>query len=374
MFAFTDEQLQLRESIRRFLTDHATTSRTRELMDDQVGFDQQTYKRLFDELGIGGIHVPEEYGGAGLSYVELCITVEEMGRALYPSPYLSSNVLAANALLLAGTSEQKAELLPSITSGDKIVTVALYEESNHSNIEDVTQSVIDNSFTGVKTTVTDGTIVDQFVVVANDGAKETNSPCFWLTRTNDPGVTQSPTTAIDTTRRIATVSFENVMVERLGESARDNDEFERFMSFAIVALANEMVGGAQRLLDSSVDYANTRVQFGRPISSMQAIKHKCADLLLEIELAKSGAYLAAQAIATNDPAVPAYASVAKAAANDAYMRAANDAIQIHGGIGFTWDNDTHLWFKRAKSSQVWLGTSETHRERLLDRIELLETD
>lgn len=374
MFAFTDEQLQLRESVRRYLVDHATVGRTRELMDDPEGFDRPSFRGLFNELGIGGVHIPEEYGGAGLSFVELCIVLEEMGRALYPSPYLSSNVLAANALLLAGSAEQKAEWLPLISSGERIATVAVYEESNRSDVADIKQCVRDGSFTGTKSFVPDATVADLFIVVARDATNQYDAPSFWLVHSKDSGIQVSPIESIDTTRRIGRISFDNVNVEILGDPDRHTNGFNEFIDFASVALANEMVGGAQWLLESSVEYANNRVQFGRPISSMQAIKHKCADLLLEIELAKSGAYRAAQAIATGDPSFPVYASVAKAAANDAYMRAAADAIQIHGGIGFTWDNDTHLWFKRAKASQVLLGTSEFHHDQLLDRIDLLEAD
>lgn len=374
MFAFTDEQLQLRESVRRYLSDHATVNRTRELMDDPVGFDRPSYNGLCNELGIGGIHIPEEYGGIGLSYVELCIVLEETGRALFPSPYLSSNVLAANALLLMGTADQKAEWLPLISSGERLATVALYEESNRSDVADVQQCVTDQSFTGTKSFVLDATVADVFIVVARDGPDSIDAPRFWLAHSNDSRIQSTAMESIDSTRRIGSVSFDGVKVELLGDTDRNHSEFDRFIDFGSVALANEMVGGAQWLLESSVEYANTRVQFGRPISSMQAIKHKCADLLLEIELAKSGAYRAAQAIAANDPAFPVYASIAKAVANDAYMQAAADAIQIHGGIGFTWDNDTHLWFKRAKSSQVLLGTSEIHRDQVLERIDFLEAN
>lgn len=374
MFAFTDEQLQLRESVRRYLIDNATVNRTRELMDDPVGFDRSSFQGLNNELGIGGVHVPEEYGGAGLSYVELSIVLEEMGRALFPSPYLSSNVLAANALLLTATAEQKAELLPLITSGTCLATVALYEESNRSDVANIKQSVIDGSFTGAKSFVLDATVAERFILVARDGPDPHDALRFWLTNADNPGIKCNATESIDSTRRIGSVSFDNVSAEMLGDAEADLSGFDHFNNLASVALANEMVGGAQWLLESSVEYANRRVQFGRPISSMQAIKHKCADLLLEIELAKSGAYRAAQAVAEDDPGLPVYASIAKVAANDAYMQAATDAIQIHGGIGFTWDNDTHLWFKRAKSSQVFLGTSEIHRDHLLDRIDLLEAD
>ena len=371
MYAFTDEQLQLRETLRRFLSDTVSTRRIRELMDDPIGFDRDDYNQLVAELGLGGVHIPEAYGGAGLRYVELCITLEEMGRALLPSPYFSSNVLAANAILLAGSSDQKTELLPLLATGEQIATVALYDESNASDSVKTSQAVIDGSFTGVKSFVTDGMAADMLILTANDGNNQQNETKFWLARGDDAGITRTPLTSIDSTRRIAKVEFDDVAVKPL-DGTSDSGVCQRFCDLAMVALANEMVGGAQWLLESSVEYANNRVQFGRAISSMQAIKHKCADLLLEIELAKSGSYRAAQAVAEDEEALPAYARIAKAAANDAYMLAATDAIQIHGGIGFTWDNDTHLWFKRAKSSQVWFGASEQHRDQLLDHVHLLE--
>ena len=371
MYAFTDEQLQLRESIRRFLSDNATTKRTRELMTDSDGFDRQTFQRLLGELGIGGIHVPEEYGGAGLTYIELCIALEEMGRTLYPSPYFASNVLAINAILLAGTEEQKANLLPRIVSGEMIATVAIYEDGNRTDLSKLNQTVVDNAFTGRKRFVIDGSVANLIVLIANCDTPNSTEPQFWLARTDDSGLRVTATESIDTTRRISQIDFTNVGVERLGAGDRPTSYYSHFVDLALVALANEMVGGAQVLLDSAVEYANHRVQFGRTISSMQAIKHKCADLVLEVELAKSAAYRSAYAAATMEQALPEYAVTAKAAANDAYMRAAADTIQIHGGIGFTFDNDTHFWFKRAKSSQVLFGTSEVHRELLLQRMQLV---
>lgn len=354
------------------MAERTSTKQTRELMESISGFDESLYRQLLAELGVGGIHVPEEYGGAGLSYEELAIVLEEMGRVLYPSPFFSSHVLATNALLLVGSPEQKAEWLPKIASGEVNATVAFYEDSNLRDLRNFQQTVQNGRFTGSKERVTDAFGANLIIVIAPDAVAD-RMPCFWLARCGrDADIRYEPTNSIDETRRIGEVGFYDVPVERLGDGGHTQQLYSQFIDFACVALANEMVGGAQWLLESAVEYANNRVQFGRPISSMQAIKHKCADLLLEVEFAKSAAYRAATAIAEGDSKLPEYASIAKAASNTAYMQAANDAIQIHGGIGFTWDNDTHLWYKRAKSSEVFFGTTEMHRETLMQRIDLAE--
>lgn len=368
MYSFTDEQLQLRESIRRFMVDHATTKSIRELMDDPVGYDTASYRSLIDELGVGGVHVPTEYGGAGLGYVELCIVLEEMGRTLYQSPFFASNVLAVNAVLLAGSEEDKQSLLSPLVNGETSISVAIYEESNRIDINRISQTVQNGTFTGSKQFIVNGANADQLILIAADADDEFARPRFWLVGDLSNGVSFKLTSSIDSTRRIASVEFDAVPVSPLGSSAGNENAYSQFMDYALVALANEMVGGAQFLLESSVEYSNNRVQFGRPISSMQAIKHKCADLLLEVELAKSAAYRAAHSVALNEAELPQFACMAKASANDAYMQAASDAIQIHGGIGFTWDNDTHFWFKRAKASQVMFGTSEVHRDQMLNRM------
>ena len=362
MYAFTDEQLQLRETVQRFLVNHSTTKTTRALIDSADSFDTDTYKALLLELGIGGIHVPEHFGGVGLGYVELCIVLEEMGRNLYPSPFFSSNVLATNAILNGDSEQLKSTLLPQLVNGDAIGTVALYEASDNISADDITTAVKDNRYTGTKRLVTHAPDATVIVIAARDGNENDGRVHFWIACNPIEGMTVKPTESLDETRPLYELSFTDTPVERLSTSTQS---YSNFIDHAIVALANEMVGGAQALLDSAVEYANNRVQFGRPISSMQAIKHKCADLLLEVELAKSAAYRAAQAISDDDPSASEIACIAKAAASEAYMQAATDTIQVHGGIGFTWENDTHLWFRRAKSSQVWFGATEVHRETFL---------
>ena len=369
MFAFSDEQRQLRETVRRFLTDNVTSKDIRDLMVAERGYNPKTYAIAIEQLGLGGIHVPEQFAGGGLSYIELCIVLEEMGRTLYPSPFLSSNVLAANALLLSGSDEQKARLLPDISTGRSILTVALYEQSNRKELGNFQQSVHSGRFSGTKLFVPDAIHADAFILVA-PAESNANAPSFWFT--NDlANIETTPVATIDTTRRLASMKFHDASVELLGDKTNSN-QFERFMDLACVALANEMVGSAQHLLENSVAYTKERVQFGRTIGSMQSIKHKCADLLLEVELAKSAAYVAAASVAADDPDLGQHACIAKAAASDALMRAATDAVQLRGGIGFTWEDDTHLWFRRAKSSQVSFGDANQHRESFLARLRTKE--
>ena len=360
MYSFTEEQLQLRESVRRFLEDQSTTKRTRELMDNDANYDAITHRSLLNDLGIGGIHVPEQYGGAGLSYVELGIVLEEMGRNLYPSPYLTSNVFAINALLLAGSEEQKSEYVPRLVTGDLISTVALYEESNQVDLFNLTTRVHNNRYSGTKKFVANAADADLVILLAPN---ETDEVGFWFAQLPDDQVKLREIKSLDSTRPLSEMSFEDLPVEPLTQTKKSS--YATFIDLALIAVANEMVGGAQALLDSAVDYAKNRVQFGRPIGSMQAIKHKCADLLLDVELAKSSAYRASQAVKARESNLSEFASIAKVAANDAFMQAAKDTIQVHGGIGFTWENDTHLWYRRAKSSEVFLGDSSLHRQRFL---------
>ncbi len=373
-FAFTDEQDQFRAVARRFLSAKSPTTEVRRLMDTADGFDPAVWRQLADDLALTGIHIPERYGGAGFGPVELGIAMEEQGRALLCAPFFSSCVLAAGAILHAADDEQKANLLPAIASGQSRAALAVTEPNGRWDASGV-QAVATrtgNGWTidGVKSYVIDGCSAQQLIVVArNVGSTGAAGLSFFVVDPNAAGVTRTALATMDATRKQAKIAFSRAPAELLGQAGDGADALARTLDDAAIALANEMVGGAQALLDSAVAYANIRVQFGRAIGSFQAIKHKCADMLLDVELAKSAAYYAAQAAADGDPQTPGLASMAKAAASDAYMRAAANTIQIHGGIGFTWDNDTHLWFKRAKSSEVLLGDPNHHRELMLQRLE-----
>ena len=371
-FAFTDEQEQFRTAIRRFLNDKSPTTEVRRLMATAEGYDPRVWRQLSADLGLPGIHIPEQYGGAGFGMVELCMVMEELGRALLCAPYFSTAVLAANAILNSGTEAQKSALLPDIAKGARLATLAVTEPDG--NWDPIGIKVVATPdaggyrLDGVKSYVVDGHVADLLIVAAR--APKTvgrEGLALFTLGANAGGVERRLLESMDPTRKIARIDFHGAHANLLGNLGDGAKPILRTLDQAAIALANEMVGGAQALLDSAVNYAKLRVQFGRTIGSFQAIKHKLADMLLDVELAKSAAYYAAQAAAVDDPEWPALASLAKAAASETYLHTAAEGIQIHGGIGFTWDNDTHLWFKRAKSSEVFLGQPSYHRELLMQR-------
>lgn len=374
-FGFSNEQHQFRAALKRFLDDHSSPAQVRRAMVSDQGFDRTVWRTACEDLGVAGIRIPEHYGGAGFGYVELGIALEEMGRALCCAPFFSSTVMAVEVLLAAGVEQYRELLLPSIASGRAIATVAIAEAGGDWDPATVTMTA-DTSAAGVilsgsKHFVPDGSAADVILVVAREpDSAGLEGLALYLADADSDGLTREDLTMLDPTRRMARLGFDHVRAERISEPGGAGLALSRALDHAAIALANEMVGGCQVLLDAVVEYAKLRMQFGRVIGSFQAIKHKCADMLLDVEHAKSAAYRAAASIDANDPQVTQFASLAKATASDAYMRTAAEAIQIHGGIGFTWDHDTHLWFKRAKSSQVFLGSPDWHRERYLQAVEI----
>ena len=372
-FAFSEEQDQLRDAVRRFLDSKSPSSEVRRLMETTEGYDPAVWSQMANELGLQSIHIPEEYGGQGFTFVELAIVLEEMGRVLLCAPYFSSVVLAADAIMNAGTDEQKGELLPGIASGETIATLAFTEPNGRwdaSGIEmEATGSGDSVTLSGTKMFVIDGHTANVVVVAARTpGSSGEEGISFFTVDGDAAGLTRTALATMDQTRKQARLDFENVAARPLGESGAGWPALSKTLDQAAVGLANEMVGGAQKVLEMSVEYAKVRVQFGRPIGSFQAIKHKCADMLLEVESGKSAAYYAAWAAAEDNDELPVAASLAKAYCSDAYFHAAAENIQIHGGIGFTWEHDAHLYFKRAKSSEILLGDATYHRELLAQRI------
>ena len=367
-FAFTDEQEQFRSALRRFLADKSPTTEVRRLMATDEGYDPEVWRQLSAELALPGIHIPEQYGGAGFGMVELGIAMEEMGRALLCAPYFSTAVLAANAILNVATEAQKKNLLPKLASGDRLATLAITEPSGYWNPKAIELTAkLDNAsylLDGTKSFVVDGHIADLLIVAARVAGGDL---ALFSLKADSAGVERHLLDSMDPTRKLARIDFRGARAELLGTTKDGAARISRTMDQAAIALANEMVGGTQALFDSAVEYSKLRVQFGRTIGSFQAIKHKLADMLLELELSKSAAYYSAQAAAVDDPEWPALASLAKASASETYLHIAAETIQIHGGIGFTWDNDTHLWFKRAKSSESFLGQPSYHRELLMQR-------
>jgi alkylation response protein AidB-like acyl-CoA dehydrogenase len=371
-FGFTDEQEQFRAVLRRFLKDKSPATEVRRLMETEEGCDREVWRQLSRELGLTGIHIPESYGGQGFGAVELGIALEEMGRALLCAPYFASTVLAATAILNAGTEDQKRALLPDIASGETIATLAIAEDAGLWTGDGVAMTATPAKgkfrLDGVKSFVLDGHSADLIVVLARaPGSRGDEGLTLFTVAGDAKGLTRRRLETIDATRKLARIEFKAVDAAPLGEAGKAAAPVARTLDLAAVALASEMVGGAEKLRQQAMDYAQMRMQFGRPIASFQSLKHKAADMLVDVELAKSAAYYAAEAAAEDDPELPAIASLAKARASEAYMQTAIHAIQIHGGIGFTWDNDTHLWFKRAKSSEVFLGDPAYHRELLMQR-------
>jgi alkylation response protein AidB-like acyl-CoA dehydrogenase len=372
-FAFSEEQEELRRTVRQFLDAKSPETEVRRLMETTEGYDPAVWKQMGQELGLQGLAIPEEHGGQGYSFIELGIILEEMGRVLLCAPYFSSVVLAANAILNAGTDAQKSALLPGIASGDSIATLAFTEPSGKWDAAGITMEATENggkfTLSGEKMFVLDGHIADLIVVVARTaGSSGTDGISFFTVRGDADGLSRTALSTMDMTRKQAKLEFKNVTAEPLGAPGSAWPAFSKTLDQAAVALSNEMMGGAQRVLDMSVEYAKVRVQFGRPIGSFQAIKHKCADMLLEVESGKSAAYYASWAAAEDNDELPVVAALAKAYCSEAYFHATAENIQIHGGIGFTWEHPAHLYFKRAKSSEIYLGDPTYHRELLAQRI------
>lgn len=369
-FTFTEEQSEFRTVLRRFFEDLSPANEVRQLMETDEGFDEGSWRRISQELGLTGIHIPEAYGGQGFGFVELAIAFEEMGRRLVCAPYFSSIGLAANAILNGAGEDQKQRLLPGIASGNVRVALAFTEGNggwDSAGIE-MTATEEDDGYRldGAKSFVVDGATADLLIVAARrPGSQGDGGLSLFTVDANADGLTRTPLQVMDPTRKQARLSFDRVKGQLLGVEGAAAGPLRQTLLHAAVCLTNEMAGGAEALRESALDYAMLRVQFGRQIASFQTMKHKQADMLLDVELAKSAAYQAAQAAATDSPDFPATAHLAKAAMSEAYMQTAIHTIQIHGGIGFTWDNDTHLWFKRAKSSEVMLGTAAWHREQML---------
>jgi alkylation response protein AidB-like acyl-CoA dehydrogenase len=314
-------------------------------------------------MGLAGLVVPEEYGGAGMGYVELLVVMEEMGRALLCSPFLGTAVFAANALLHCAEETARKDLLVDIAAGRTLATLAHAEPGGRWDMASVELRAVPKGdgfeLTGTKEFVLDGHSADVILVVARtDEGLE-----LFQVAADAPGLTRTALPELDLTRKLARLEFSSTPARRISRGDQ-SAALERVMALTLAALAAEQVGGAQACLDMSVDYAKTRLQFGRPIGSYQAIKHKCADMLVAVEFARSAATKACFAAAEDADDLLEAASLAKAYCSEAYFQAAADTIQIHGGMGFTWEHPAHLYFKRAKASDLLFGDAAHHREAL----------
>ena len=378
-FGFSEEQDLLRQAARDFLTEYCTSAFVRQMMEEERGYSPELWQQMA-ALGWLGLAFPEEYGGQGLGFVDLTVILEEMGAALLPSPFFSSVLLGGQTILLGGSEDQKKTYLPKIADGSLVATLAMTEPSGRfeaEGIADVKALPTDDGFviSGTKLFVPDAHVADLMVVAARTksaGDKSFGISLF-LVDAAAAGVSVTLLKTMDQTRKQCEVIFDNVTVGRdslIGMVDMGWPVLSKVLHICTAALCAEMVGGAQRVLDISVAYAKERTQFGRPIGSFQAVKHKCAEMMLQVESAKSAAYYAAWAVDEDVPEAPLAVSMAKAYCSDAYRYTAGEGIQVHGGIGFTWEHDMHLYFKRAKYAEFTFGDATYHRELVAQEIDL----
>jgi alkylation response protein AidB-like acyl-CoA dehydrogenase len=347
----TAEHEDMRRGLRSFLQTASSETEVRRLMDTESGFDAATWRRLTQEFALTGLLVPEELGGTGYGWVEMGVALEEAGRSLLVAPLLSTT-LATAALLASGDVEAQKRWLPGIAAGEVRGAVALPAVGTPS--PDVLAE--DGRLTGTVSFVVDGHTADVVVVAA--GGR------LYLVEGTAAGLTRTLLQTVDQTRKLAQLDLEAVGATPLAGSV------ERLRDVAAICLALEQVGAAQKVLETTVDYVKTRNQFGRPIGSFQAVKHRCADMLVDVESARSAAYGALASLAADDDQLPVLAAIAKAFCSDALLACAGESIQLHGGIGFTWEHTAHLYFKRAKASQLLFGDPAHHRNKLAGHLGL----
>ncbi len=374
-FAFSDEQEMLRQAARDFLAKECPPRVVRRLMEATDANDPALWKRVAG-LGWTALGIPEEYGGVG-SFLDLVVVLEEAGRALLPGPFFATMGLAVPVLLEAGTGAQKKEVLTAIASGDARATLALTEPSGRWDAASITMSARQSGdgwrLDGVKQYVPDAGSADQIVVAARTRGEGEDGISLFLVSGRPAGMTVTPLTTMDMTRRWYEVRFEGVELPAsalMGKPHTAWPALKRALEWSTAALCAEMVGGAQKVLEDSTEYAKTRQQFGKPIGIYQAVSHRIADMLVLSESSKSATYYAAWAVEADAPDRSLASSMAKAYVSDAYRKIAGDGIQVHGGIGFTWEHDMHLYFKRAKSSEVTLGDATYHRELVAQALDL----
>jgi alkylation response protein AidB-like acyl-CoA dehydrogenase len=350
-FGLSESQEFLKDSARKFFAGECPSAEMRRLMETDTAYDAALWSKL-TEQGYTGIIFPEEYSGVGLGKVELMLLMEEVGRALLPGPFFSTVVLAGSVLHAVATPARKKQYLAPICRGEVRSTVALVEDSANWDLQTVEMIASNGKLTGEKFFVSDAAIADFLIVVARDGVFVVDSKAR--------GLKISPMRGMDLTRKLYVVEFSNTPAEKIGS----NPDLARAFDIVTAALAAELVGGMQRTLDITVEYAKTRKQFGKPIGMFQAVQHQCADMYLETESSRSAVYYAGWALEENSPDASTAVSIAKMYASDAARTVGNRGIQIHGGMGFTWENDIHLYYRRAKASETAFGDATFHRERI----------
>ena len=367
-FEFSDDQKQLRDQARRFLAEKCPPKAVRAVLEGSAGYDKALWSGLA-EMGFLGVAIPEEFGGTGAGHLELCVIAEEMGRALAPVPFSSTVYLAAEALMLAGSDAQKQKWLPKIASGEAIGALALFEGPGNPSPQAIKVSTANGVLNGVKKPVADGAIADFAIVAARTGSggRETDI-ALYLVDLKAGGVEAKTLTNLDPSRNQAELTFKDCKAEPLGAANEGWSILSRVLDRAAVLMAFEQVGGADRALEMGRDYALDRIAFGRQIGSFQAIKHILADMYVAATLARSNCYYGAWALSTNAGELPEAAATARISATQAFQHCSKQNIQVHGGMGFTWEFDCHLYYRRSNALALSLGSLSYWEDQLIERM------
>jgi alkylation response protein AidB-like acyl-CoA dehydrogenase len=365
-FGFSEEQEMLRDAAKRFLADNCSTKFVRQMMADKTAHDAGFWKKLV-ELGWPGLLIPEEYAGQGGTFLDMTVIAEEAGKALIPGPFFTSALLAAPILIEGGSDEQKKSVLPRMASGEFIGTVAIAEAAGRFDADGIqlkaSKSGNEYTITGEKFFVPDAHVANGIAVAVRTGGTGEKGITIVTVPTDSKGLTITQLKTVDMTRRLCHLKFDNVKASgTLGKEGEGWPILRRTLDIATAALSAELVGTAQKALDLSVEYAKTRVQFGKPIGSFQAVKHKCVDMMVAVENARSLTYFACWTVDTKSPEAATAVPMAKAYASDMAKNVTSEAIQVHGGIGFTWEHDMHLYHRRALAGEANLGNAPVHRE------------
>jgi alkylation response protein AidB-like acyl-CoA dehydrogenase len=367
-FDFSDDQKQLRDAARRYLAEHSPSQAVRAVLEGKAPYDRALWKGLA-EMGFLGVAIPEQYGGAGAGQLELCVIAEEIGRVLAPVPFASTIYLTAEALMLAGSEAQKAKWLPKIAAGEAIGTLALFEGAGNPSPKAIKAAAANGTLSGVKVPVADGMIADFAVVAARTAAtgRETDIGLFIVELGGD-GVTRRALANLDQAHGQAEIVFDKCKAEPLGAAGEGWSILTRVLDRAAVLMAFEQLGGADRALEMGRDYALERMAFGRPIGSFQAVKHMLADMYVAATLARSNCYYGAWALSTDAAELPEAAATARISATQAFQHCAKNNIQVHGGMGFTWEYDCHLYYRHAAATALALGSPTYWENQLIDRM------
>jgi len=369
-FALSEEQEMLQQSAREFLTQECPPTFVREMYTSEDGFSRALHRKMAEQ-GWTGLLIPEAYGGLDLGMLDMAVLLEEMGRAVVPGPFLFSSVLFSLALKQGGSTAQKKLWLPRVATGEAIGTLAFLEADDRLDAAGITlkakKSRDGYTLSGTKMFVPFAAVADVLLVAARTSGRGEEGVSLFMVEQETPGVTLTPLEVFDRTRRVAEVEYKNVVVPKsalVGDEGQGWKILSRLIDAACVALAADSLGGAQKALEMAVEYTKMRTQFNRPIASFQALKHLAAEMASEIEPARALMWYAAHTFDARPREAARAVSLAKARLSDVYSRTTNRAVQMHGGIGFTWEHDMHFWFKRAKWNEFAFGDATFHRERL----------